>query len=60
LIQRDKWPAVLPGYFNVNKRLALIIGAPRGLGFAMATALVGATVIPKWGNPFGLSLVHPA
>jgi hypothetical protein len=32
LIQRNKWPAVLPGYFDVNKRVALITGASRGLG----------------------------
>jgi hypothetical protein len=31
LIQRNKWPAVLPGYFDVNKRVALITGASRGL-----------------------------
>jgi NADP-dependent 3-hydroxy acid dehydrogenase YdfG len=35
------------GYFDFNKRVALITGASRGLGLAMAEALaeVGATVI---------------
>lgn len=37
----------MPGYFDLNKRVALITGASRGLGLAMAEALaeVGATVI---------------
>jgi hypothetical protein len=49
----DRWPAVLSGYFDVNKRVALIIGASRGLGLAMAKALaeVGATVIPNGATP---------
>jgi hypothetical protein len=53
LIQRNKWPVVLPGYFDVNKRVALIIGASRGLGLAMAKALaeVGAAVIPNGATP---------
>ena len=35
------------GYFDLNKRVALVTGASRGLGLAMAEALaeVGATVI---------------
>jgi gluconate 5-dehydrogenase len=35
------------GYFDLNERLALVTGASRGLGLAMAEALaeVGATVI---------------
>ena len=37
----------MPDYFDLNKRVALITGASRGLGLAMAEALaeVGATVI---------------
>jgi NAD(P)-dependent dehydrogenase (short-subunit alcohol dehydrogenase family) len=37
----------MPGYFNLNNRVALVTGASRGLGLAMAEALaeVGATVI---------------
>jgi len=37
----------MPGYFDLNNRLALVTGASRGLGLAMAEALaeVGATVI---------------
>ena len=37
----------MPGYFDLNKRVALITSASRGLGLAMAEALaeVGATVI---------------
>ncbi len=37
----------MPSYFDLNNRVALITGASRGLGFAMAEALaeVGATVI---------------
>jgi hypothetical protein len=37
----------MPGYFDFNKRVALITGASRGLGLAMAEALAeaGATVI---------------
>jgi gluconate 5-dehydrogenase len=37
----------MPSYFDLNNRVALVTGASRGLGFAMATALaeVGATVI---------------
>ena len=33
----------MPGYFDLNKRVALVTGASRGLGLAMAE--VGATVI---------------
>jgi NAD(P)-dependent dehydrogenase (short-subunit alcohol dehydrogenase family) len=35
----------MPGYFDLNNRVALITGASRGLGLAMAEALaeVGAT-----------------
>ena len=37
----------MPGYFDLNNRLALVTGASRGPGLAMAEALaeVGATVI---------------
>ena len=37
----------MPGYFDLNKRVALVTDASRGLGFAMAEALpdVGATAI---------------
>jgi len=37
----------MPGYFELHKRVALVTGASRGLGLAMAEALaeVGATVI---------------
>jgi gluconate 5-dehydrogenase len=37
----------MPGYFDLNNRVALVTGASRGLGFVMAEALaeVGATVI---------------
>jgi gluconate 5-dehydrogenase len=36
----------MPGYFDLNNRVALVTGASRGLGLAMAEALaeVGATV----------------
>jgi gluconate 5-dehydrogenase len=39
--------AQMPGYFDLSKRVALITGASRGLGLAMAEALAeaGATII---------------
>jgi hypothetical protein len=42
----------MPGYFNLNNRVAFVTGASRGLGLAMAEALaeVGATVILNGGD----------
>jgi exodeoxyribonuclease V alpha subunit len=42
----------MPGYFNLNNRVAFVTGASRGLGLTMAEALaeVGATVILNGGD----------
>src|SRR6516162_1656407 len=42
----------MPGYFDLSERVALITGASRGLGLAMAEALAkaGATVIVNGRN----------
>jgi NAD(P)-dependent dehydrogenase (short-subunit alcohol dehydrogenase family) len=32
----------MPGYFDLNNRVALVTGASRGLGLAMAEALEGS------------------
>jgi gluconate 5-dehydrogenase len=48
----------MPDYFDLNKRVALVTGASRGLGFAMAEALaeVGATVILNGRNAVTLKV----